>query len=57
MNADRVRQARSLAAFVDRLRAETEDDDVAALGDLNAYTQEDPMERCAGPGSPTSARA
>lgn len=42
---DRVRQASSLAAFVDRLRAETEDDDVVALGDLNAYTQEDPVEK------------
>jgi predicted extracellular nuclease len=43
-NGDRVRQARSLADFADRLRAETEDDDVLLMGDLNAYTQEDPVE-------------
>ncbi|WP_113782941.1 ExeM/NucH family extracellular endonuclease [Geodermatophilus sp. TF02-6] len=42
-NGDRVRQARSLAAFVDRLRADTGDPDVIAMGDLNAYSQEDPV--------------
>ncbi|MFW3172034.1 ExeM/NucH family extracellular endonuclease [Geodermatophilus sp. CPCC 206100] len=41
-NGDRVRQARSLAAFVDRLAAV--DPDVVVLGDLNAYTQEDPVQ-------------
>ncbi|SFF31655.1 ExeM/NucH family extracellular endonuclease [Blastococcus tunisiensis] len=43
-NADRTRQARSLAAFVEELRAGTGDDDVMVLGDLNAYSQEDPIE-------------
>lgn len=43
-NGDRVRQARSLAAFVERLRADTGDDDVLVLGDLNAYTREDPVQ-------------
>ncbi|PPK92100.1 hypothetical protein CLV92_11765 [Kineococcus xinjiangensis] len=41
-NGDRVRQARSLAGFVERLRAV--DPDVVAMGDFNAYTREDPME-------------
>ncbi|HYO37696.1 MAG TPA: ExeM/NucH family extracellular endonuclease [Geodermatophilus sp.] len=41
-NGDRVRQARSLAAFVDRL--EERDPDVISLGDYNAYTREDPIE-------------
>ncbi|CCH89612.1 Endonuclease/exonuclease/phosphatase [Modestobacter italicus] len=43
-NGDRVRQARSLAAFTDRLRTQTGDDDVVLMGDFNAYTQEDPIE-------------
>ncbi|MFP5283114.1 MAG: ExeM/NucH family extracellular endonuclease, partial [Actinomycetes bacterium] len=43
-NGDRVRQARSVAAFADRLRAETGDADVLLLGDFNAYTREDPIE-------------
>ena len=43
-NGDRVRQAVSLAAFTDRLGASTGDDDVLVLGDLNSYTQEDPIE-------------
>jgi len=43
-NGDRVRQAASLAAFAERLRRETRDADVLLLGDLNAYTQEDPIE-------------
>ncbi len=42
-NGDRVRQAQSLAAFVDRLRADTGDADVVAMGDLNAYSREDPV--------------
>ena len=42
-NGDRTRQARSLAAFVDRLRESTGDADVVALGDFNAYSQEDPV--------------
>ncbi|RBY93439.1 endonuclease [Blastococcus sp. TF02-8] len=43
-NGDRVRQARSLAAFVQGLRESTGDEDVVMLGDFNAYTQEDPIE-------------
>ncbi|MEZ0163237.1 ExeM/NucH family extracellular endonuclease [Kineococcus sp. LSe6-4] len=41
---DRVRQARSLAGFLTDLRTRTGDPDVVALGDFNAYTQEDPIE-------------
>ncbi|MGY1779585.1 ExeM/NucH family extracellular endonuclease [Geodermatophilus sp. SYSU D01036] len=40
-NGDRVRQAESLAAFIDELRER--DPDVISLGDYNAYTQEDPI--------------
>ncbi|NEK92662.1 ExeM/NucH family extracellular endonuclease [Modestobacter muralis] len=43
-NGDRVRQAESLAAFTEQLRARTGDPDVVLLGDFNAYTQEDPIE-------------
>ena len=43
-NGDRVRQAESLAAFTEELRASTGDQDVVLLGDFNAYTQEDPIE-------------
>jgi len=43
-NGDRVRQAASLAAFSDRLRASSGDPDVLLLGDLNAYSQEDPID-------------
>ena len=43
-NGDRTRQARSLATFTERLRQETGDQDVLIMGDLNAYTQEDPVE-------------
>ena len=43
-NGDRVRQAESLAAFTERLRASTGDGDVLVMGDLNAYTREDPIE-------------
>ncbi len=43
-NGDRTRQAASLAAFVDDLKASTGDHDVLLLGDFNAYTQEDPIE-------------
>lgn len=43
-NGDRVRQAASLAAFTDELRQQTGDEDVLVMGDLNAYTEEDPME-------------
>lgn len=43
-NGDRVRQAQSLAAFVEGLKTSTGDPDVLVLGDLNAYTQEDPVQ-------------
>jgi len=43
-NGDRVRQAESLAAFSTELQASTGDPDVLLLGDLNAYSQEDPIE-------------
>ncbi|WP_203231035.1 ExeM/NucH family extracellular endonuclease [Nocardioides caldifontis] len=43
-NGDRVRQAKSLAAFAKGLARSTDDRDVLLLGDLNAYTQEDPIE-------------
>ncbi|WP_369056006.1 ExeM/NucH family extracellular endonuclease [Kineococcus terrestris] len=43
-NGDRVRQAESLAGFLTGLRESTGDPDVVALGDFNAYTQEDPIE-------------
>ncbi|WP_432496376.1 ExeM/NucH family extracellular endonuclease [Kineococcus gypseus] len=43
-NGDRVRQAQSLAAFIATLRQRSGDADVVALGDFNAYTQEDPIE-------------
>jgi len=43
-NADRVRQARSLASFTEDLRESTGDEDVILMGDFNAYTQEDPVE-------------
>jgi uncharacterized protein len=44
-NGDRVRQAASLAAFADELVERAGDPDILLLGDLNAYTQEDPIER------------
>lgn len=44
-NGDRVRQAASLAAFADQLVERADDPDVLLMGDLNAYTQEDPIER------------
>ncbi|WP_249714380.1 ExeM/NucH family extracellular endonuclease [Rhizomonospora bruguierae] len=43
-NGDRVRQATALAAFVDRVKADSGTEDVLLLGDFNAYTQEDPMQ-------------
>jgi 5'-nucleotidase len=43
-NGDRVRQAGSLATFVDQLKADSGSDDVLLLGDFNAYTHEDPMQ-------------
>jgi predicted extracellular nuclease len=43
-NGDRVRQARSVAAFAAGLAQRTGDQDVVLMGDLNAYTREDPVE-------------
>jgi 5'-nucleotidase len=43
-NGDRIRQANSLAAFVDQLKTDSGSDQVLLLGDFNAYTQEDPMQ-------------
>lgn len=43
-NGDRMRQAASLAAFAERLAAQTGDPDILLMGDFNAYTQEDPIE-------------
>ena len=43
-NATRKDQARAVADFVEQLQAETGDNDVLVLGDLNAYTQEDPID-------------
>ena len=43
-NGDRTRQAASLLAFANQLRASTGDDDVLIMGDLNAYTEEDPIQ-------------
>ncbi|MFD2763573.1 ExeM/NucH family extracellular endonuclease [Micromonospora eburnea] len=43
-NGDRVRQAKALTAFVDRVKADSGTEDVLLLGDFNAYTQEDPMQ-------------
>ena len=41
-NGDRTRQAASLAAFAQQLEAEV-DADVLLMGDVNAYTMEDPI--------------
>ncbi|MGY1723693.1 ExeM/NucH family extracellular endonuclease [Blastococcus sp. SYSU DS0533] len=43
-NGDRVRQAASLAQFAAELQESTGDRDVVLMGDLNAYTQEDPIQ-------------
>jgi uncharacterized protein len=43
-NGDRTRQAASLAAFAEQLRVSTGDADVLIMGDLNAYTEEDPIQ-------------
>jgi 5'-nucleotidase len=49
-NGDRVRQATSLAAFVERVTTAAGSDQVLLLGDFNAYTQEDPMQVLYGKG-------
>jgi uncharacterized protein len=42
-NGDRRRQAASLAEFADQLQATTQDSDILLMGDINAYTEEDPI--------------
>ncbi|MGH8823013.1 MAG: ExeM/NucH family extracellular endonuclease [Jiangellaceae bacterium] len=49
-NGDRTRQATSLADFADGLRGSTGDDDVLIMGDINAYTEEDPIQLLRGRG-------
>ncbi|MFN3950222.1 MAG: ExeM/NucH family extracellular endonuclease [Microbacterium sp.] len=44
-NGDRVRQAEALGAFAEERSAAVGTDDVFLLGDFNAYTQEDPIEK------------
>jgi len=49
-NADRVAQARSVAAFVATLQQSSGSGDVAVLGDLNSYSREDPIDVLTGAG-------
>lgn len=43
-NADRILQAEALVDFVTGLQESSGDPDVLVLGDLNSYTQEDPID-------------
>lgn len=43
-NGDRVRQAAALSRLAQQLQASTGDPDVLLMGDLNAYSQEDPIQ-------------
>lgn len=43
-NASRRVQAAALLGFIDSIKAASNDPDVLVLGDLNAYTQEDPID-------------
>jgi len=43
-NGDRIRQATSLASFVDQVQTASGSDKVLLLGDFNSYTQEDPLQ-------------
>src|SRR5699024_11888528 len=43
-NADRVNQAEALVDFADEQKEAAGTDDVVLLGDLNSYTEEDPMQ-------------
>ena len=49
-NGDRVRQAASLVSFAEELRDSSGDGDVLIMGDLNAYTEEDPIQLIRGAG-------
>lgn len=42
-NGDRVRQAQSLAEFAATIAEQTGDDDILLMGDINAYSREDPI--------------
>lgn len=44
-NLKRVGQAEALLTFIDELKSLSGDADVLAIGDFNAYEQEDPMDR------------
>ncbi|MDQ3676989.1 MAG: ExeM/NucH family extracellular endonuclease, partial [Actinomycetota bacterium] len=43
-NGDRVRQAQALKEYIEDLQTSNDDADVLALGDLNSYTHEDPID-------------
>lgn len=43
-NADRVKQAQSLLAFTEELKAESGSEDMLLIGDFNAYGHEDPID-------------
>jgi len=49
-NGDRIRQAASLTSFAEELRDSSGDDDVLLMGDLNAYSEEDPIQLLRGAG-------
>jgi hypothetical protein len=49
-NGDRVRQAHALIRFVDYVRDITETDDVLLVGNVESFTQEDPMQVLFGAG-------
>jgi predicted extracellular nuclease len=49
-NGDRTRQAASLVSFTEELRDSSGDNDVLIMGDINAYTEEDPIQVLRGAG-------
>jgi uncharacterized protein len=49
-NGDRVRQAASLLSFAEELSVSSGDDDVLLMGDINAYSEEDPIQLLRGAG-------
>ncbi|MDQ3632516.1 MAG: ExeM/NucH family extracellular endonuclease, partial [Actinomycetota bacterium] len=49
-NGDRTRQAQALLGYIKELQTSTGDADVLALGDLNSYTLEDPIDVLLGGG-------
>ena len=42
-NATRIAEAEALLGFIAELQAESDDDDVLVVGDLNSYAREDPI--------------